>query len=119
MCFLDLPVPAVTVVSEGESTAGENYTLTCTVSVIENLAPHASVALTWTDRRGDYIQPSYVETSGANTTSTLDFSPLLLSHSGRYICNASITIPDIATVKRNAQSYNITTQSKPLYLQHS
>ena len=109
-----MPVPTVTVVSEGESTAGDNYTLTCTVSVIEDLVPHASVALSWIDNSGGSVMPSFLETSGVNTISTLYFIPLLLSHSGGYVCNASITIPDIATVKQNTQSYNVVIQSKKL-----
>ena len=112
MPLIDLPVPVITIISEGDSTAGENYTLTCSASVIEGLIPDAVVSLSWADIRGDPIQRSFMQTSGINTTSALHFSPLLLSHGGQYVCNASITISAISTVKQNSQPYDIITQSK-------
>ncbi len=106
-----MPVPSITITSEGNSTAGENYTLTCSVSVIEGLVDDASVTTSWTNNRGEPIQPDFMQTSGINKTATLEFNPLLLSHGGQYVCNASIAIAGISIVKTNSQLYDITIQS--------
>ncbi len=104
-----MPVPVIFVTGEESLTVGENYTLSCRVSVIEGLTDDALLAISWTDSGGDVIQ---MLPSGVNTTSTLVLYPLLLSSGGEYICHASITISSISVVKRNSEPYNVVTQSK-------
>ena len=113
MCFCsDLPVPAITLISEGNLTAGENFTLSCSVTVIEGLVGDALVVGSWLDGRGNPVQGDSTQMDSVNTTLTLEFNPLLSSHGGRYTCNASITISSISTVKRNSAPYDITIRSK-------
>ncbi len=107
-----MPVPVIFVTGEESLTVGENYTLSCRVSVIEGLTDDALLAISWTDSGGDVIQSDLMLPSGVNTTSTLVLYPLLLSSGGEYICHASITISSISLVKRNSEPYNVVIQSK-------
>ena len=115
-CFLDLPVPLVVISSEGSTIAGENYTLICSVSVIEGLVDDATLAISWTNEEQNTVPSTLIEVSSTNQTITLDFTPLLSSHGRRYICNASITIPAISTVKRSSETTGITVRSNVLIL---
>ena len=58
------------------------------------------------------MKSSVMEMSEVNTTVTLKFEPLLLSHGGHYTCNASITIPATSTAKQNSEPYDLTVPSK-------
>ena len=42
----------------------------------------------------------------------LHFSPVEASHGGQYICNASITIPELSIAKTSSQAYDVTVQRK-------
>ena len=68
----------------GTVTAGESYSLECTVTVTgSNDRP----TITWMDPMNNMI------TSGAVTTgsmSTLTFNPLAASHAGTYTCTATL-----------------------------
>ena len=110
----ELPAPLISITSEGNSVAGENYTLICTVSVVEGLADGASIAASWTDDRRNPLQSDILQTSNTNTTLTLEFVPLFSSHGGRYMCNASIIVPMISTVKMSSEPYDIIIQSNTL-----
>ena len=108
-----MPAPVITITSEGISTAGENYTLACTSTVIEGLVDDAVVTISWTDSSGDPVESDVMQ---SNMTSTLEFDPLLLSHGGQYICNTSIIIPVISAVKRSSEAYNIIIQGRTYFL---
>ena len=109
--FSELPLPVITISSLGRSVAGENHTLSCEVSVIDGLVDDALVTTSWTEGRGTSLQADSVQTYNENTTLTLEFTPLLSSHGGQYICTASVTIPAISVVRRNSESYDIIIQS--------
>ena len=71
-------------ISDGGATptAGQNYTLTCSVSRVENFNP--IIAYQWTKNNGTEIQV------GTNSN-TLSFSPLRLTDVGRYTCEVTIS----------------------------
>lgn len=75
--------------------------------MIEGLVDDALLTASWTDINGDTVQSDIMQTSGVNMTATLDFYPLFSSHGGRYVCNASITIPATSTVKSNSEPYDV------------
>lgn len=110
--FSELPIPAINVVSDGNSIAGENYTLTCSVTVIDGLEDDALIAASWFDGRGNPVQPDSVQTDNVNTTLTLQFNPILSSHGGPYACNATVTIPEISAARSNSQLYDVIVQGK-------
>ena len=97
-------------ISDGGLTAGDNYTVTCNVSVIPGLVEDVVVTVVWTNSQGNLLQ------SNANT---LQFEPLLSSDGGQYTCNASVAVPAISVVRRNVEAHNVIVQSKktPVYTQ--
>lgn len=107
----DLPIPAINIIRDGNSVAGENYTLICTVTVVDGLADDVVFAVSWADSNGDPVQSDSMQRDGVNTTLILEFDPLLSSHGGQYTCNASITVPAISTVRRNSEPHDIIIQS--------
>jgi len=111
----DLPVPVVLVFGPERLIAGDNGTITCYVSVIGGLVDDALVEVFWTNNNGDLLEPDSTQTVGRNRSSTIAFSPVLLSSAGLYTCSASVTIPDIAVVRRNSEPFAANIQSKTLF----
>ena len=97
-----------------DPSAGESYTLTCTVEVVEGLVVRPDVE--WLDpdnntiTNGGDITVGSQETSG--TITTLTFNPLHTSHGGEYTCRAKITIEDISVDVTSRESFDVIVQSK-------
>ena len=76
----------------GESTAGQAYTLTCTVEKADGVPLDPTVQ--WMTADGVALESTgnimigAVETSGLTSTLTLTFDTLLTSHGGNYTCEA-------------------------------
>ena len=89
----------VTITDSGISTAGQMYTLTCSVDV------PGTPSIQWQDSNGSDV------TSGDGITvsaGVLTFNPLLTSHGGGYTCQATA---EMTSVIRTAM-WNVTVQSK-------
>ena len=81
------------ITTEGSPTAGEGYTLICTVTVVEDLFSVPEV--TWLGPPGTVASGvSGPERSGSETALTLTFDPLQTSHGEDYICNAGIIVEE-------------------------
>ena len=106
-----LPLPIISIVGEGSSLAGENFTVTCTSSVVAGLSDGVVVATSWTDSEGNPLQSDTTLMSGSNTSLALVFNPLLTSHSGQYICTATISIVELSIQQMNSVPLDITVQS--------
>ena len=91
---------------------GENYTLNCTVSILEGIVGNVILSSTWTNASGNPLQPDLTTTYDASVSFILHFSPLYASHGGQYICNASVTVPELSITKKSSQTYDIITRSK-------
>ena len=106
-----LPAPQVTITPSGSSTAGNPYTLTCTVMVVNGLVVVPQVM--WL-KNGTSVVGANV-TSGmasANTTTlTLQFIPLHTSNGGQYSCIANVSIPIISITSLYNTSTNVIVQS--------
>ena len=75
--------------SGGDSVAGEQYTLTCTVTISPDLTGTPTVE--WTGDEGVMsVTEGTPETSGRVTTLTLTFDPLQDSQDGIYTCNTTL-----------------------------
>ena len=78
-------ITGVSITASGTATAGESYSLECTVTVTGS---DDQPTITW------LMGPMSNEiTSGAGTTSgmsTLTFNPLSASHAGTYTCRATL-----------------------------
>ena len=89
----------VTITDSGMSTAGQMYTLTCSVDV------PGTPSIQW-----QYSNGSVVTNGGGITVSAgvLTFNPLLTSHGGEYTCQATAETPSVI---RTAM-WDVTVQSK-------
>ena len=80
--------------SGGNTVAGEQYTLTCTVTVPESSGLSGTPTVGWTGDEGKTdVTEGTAETSGRMTTLTLTFSPLQDSQDGDYTCSATLPVP--------------------------
>ena len=112
--FSDLPQPGVTISGITTGVAGEELQLTCTVTTLANLVASAELTVQWSG--GGVGSAGVIESantvSGATSTRTLTFSPLLTSHGAQYICLATINIPSISVTKTGSNSTDVMVQSK-------
>ena len=117
---LALPQPEVIIIPDGSTTAGDVYTLSCSATVVENLAVEPDIQWLYTNGTtvgGTDITVGAVRMTGNVFTQNLTFSPLHTSHGGRYICRASVNISAISLPVISSQSsLNVTVQSKNVRL---
>ena len=102
---------------EGDTIAGDMYTLTCTVLVTEGVVDSAILLTTWTHSDGSLVtaedtNTSVSDSSGTETTLILRFSPLHTSHGGQYFCKASLEISEIALVVNGTYAVDVSAKSK-------
>ena len=83
MYYLD--ITDVSITTSGTATAGENYSLECTVTVTGSTD---QPTITWLMGPMDNMITSGVMTAGS--MSTLTFNPLAASHAGTYTCRATL-----------------------------
>ena len=85
----ELPDPIsinVSITTSGTNTAGETYSLWCSVTVTgSNDQPN----ITWLDPMNNTVPSEMFTTTG--NMSTLTFDPLAASHAGSYMCRATVT----------------------------
>ena len=109
--YIALPLPIVSIVSEGSSLAGENFTITCTSTVVAGLSDSVVVATSWTDSEGNLLQPDANLISNSNTSLALMFSPLFTSHGGQYFCTVTTSIAELSIQQMSSVPLDITVQS--------
>ena len=82
--------------SGGDTVAGEQYTLTCTVTVPESSGLSGTPTVEWTGDEGKTgFTEGTAETSGRMTTLTLTFTQLRDSQDGMYTCMAAFSCQDV------------------------
>ena len=104
--------PVVRIESAGESTAGVNHTLTCTVTLEQDL--RAPLLIQWTAPNGSIIGNETlvdVTVSRSSNSLSLTFGPLHTSHGGQYSCMVSVNVPEANVFLSGQASLNITVQS--------
>ena len=85
----DLPAPVVSISpASGSPTAGQTYSLTCSVQVVPHLVVEPSIE--WTREDGTVLNAS----SGYSLP--LNFNPLMTSNISLYTCWASVHIKSVA-----------------------
>ena len=93
--YTDLPEPIVTIGGHSatirEGTVGEDFNLTCIVTVVEYLTVKPTVK--WSAGSVSGVMVGDTTHSGVMSMKTLTFSPLCPSHQMAYICQATINIP--------------------------
>ncbi len=102
--MLELPPPEISVLSAPISEAGQSVSLSCTVTVVENLIvnPHIEWMKVGSSTIND-LNSTEMNTVVSETVSTLNvsFDPLLTSHAGQYQCRTSANISDVPVVFNN------------------
>ena len=100
--------------STGPSTAGETCSLTCDVSLIQDL--RESPVIQWVGPVGRIEDETLVgmtlSSSSPSTTMTLTFDPLHTSHGGVYWCMVSVIDPEASLSIGANSSHIVTVQSK-------
>ena len=97
LIYTDLPAPVVSIGGPPgifrEGRGGEDFNLTCNVTVVEYLTVEPTVQ--WSGGSvgsGNGVMVGDTTHSGVMSMKTLTFSPLCKSHLGLYICQATINI---------------------------
>ena len=89
------PPPTVTISPPEMPTAGESFSLTCTVTLAEGDSLIGDPAVQWMGPDGASIDSDtpQVMTDDSTVTyvSTLEFTPVQTSHRGQYTCRANST----------------------------
>ena len=93
------------------STAGDEIELTCNVTVPENLTVQPTVQWSGGSVGSEGVTESATNHTGAISTRTLTFSPLLTSHGAQYTCQAEINISSINVTKTGSMIVDIFVQS--------
>ena len=114
--FLTVPVPEV-VTTPSHTTplyAGTSVTLTCTMTLHPNVDSGESVEMRWFVP-GSLSSSQYSETglhtAGNIYTRNITISPLLIRHSGRYVCSVTVTGRNVYHATRTGD-IDITVMSK-------
>ena len=88
-----LPVPKPDVVTTPSRTtplyAGTSVTLTCTMTLHPNVDNGESVMMVWNSPGSQYSDTG-LHRSGKIYTRNITISPLLIRHSGRYLCSVTV-----------------------------
>ena len=105
------------VVSDGNSTAGETFSLVCSVETEEGVRS-ADISISWTTPDGAVIETENRTTEGRVTTGRLDFFPLSTSDRGDYTCTGRIVAESVGVNVSNdsSQEINVTSESSPIIL---
>ena len=88
----------------GVPTAGQPYSLTCSVETVPGLVVNSSIQ--WTSQDGSLLNTS----SGSSLE--LSFNPLRTSNGSMYTCHASVHITDIDVFVSGEKSREIAVMSK-------
>ena len=94
MVFNLSPVISAHIIAEGSSLAGQDYSLTCVVSVHNVTIGTPIVQWMKSGSNSTLDVQTSMETSGLEINATLHFSPLLTSDGGQYVCEARIESED-------------------------
>ena len=94
-------------------TAGKDFQLTCSVSVVEHLIAQPTVQ--WSGGSvdsGNGVTQSDTTHNGVMSVRNLTFSRLRTSHGAQYTCQADINISSISVIKTGSNSSDVMVQSK-------
>ena len=116
LIYLLVPASAVNVStsSEGTSIAGQRYVISCSVTQQDVLSVVPEI--TWHNPDGVELSGQMSSTDFENTTVysvSLEFNPLLTSHSGVYMCLVSLITSSTLSLPLNSTATStITVQSE-------
>ena len=106
----------MTVMTDGNSTAGEVLSLMCKVVTVEGVR-YEDISIMWsgpngTIQNGGHLMIEDHTTMGSVTIGRLVFSPLHTSDRGQYTCTSRISVTSVGVDVSNTSSVDITVSSK-------
>ena len=110
----------VTVYDPWAQTEGQEFNLSCVVTIIVDGLPQDRVLVFWVGPKGNAIYDNVTTQFGpANSTnvtatSVLIFKHLTSSHGGTYRCKASVNVPGLNIPPPLVQEYDLIVTSKQL-----
>ena len=112
----DLDQPLVRVMSDGNLTAGETFSLECVVETVEGVRSE-DISIVWlgpdgSEPSGDSIEIGGLTTEGTVTRGRLMFSPLHTSDRGQYSCTGRIAADSVGVDVSDTSSVEITVTSE-------
>ena len=106
VCFFicsALPPPTVSISVSGNSSAGQQYTINCSATVVAGLISNPDMKI---------VSPNSTLVADMDTTSVqYTFSPLRTSDGGQYNCTATINIPKAGIANLNTSKLKTVTVS--------
>ena len=103
--YIMSPTPAMvtaSITASGTNTAGETYSLVCSVTVTESTD---QPIITWLDPMNNPVPSEMVTRTGS--MSTLTFNPLSASNAGTYTCRATIATLSVSDERTFTVQVNI------------
>ena len=102
--------------TDGNSTAGEVFSLMCKVVTVEGVRSE-NISIMWsgpngTIQNGGRLMIEDHSTTGSVTIGRLVFSPLHTSHRGQYTCTSRILVTSVGVDVSKTSSVDITVSSK-------
>ena len=102
--------------SDGNSTAGETFSLECVVETVEGVRSE-DISIGWlgpdgSEPSGDNIEIGDLTTEGTVARGRLVFSPLHTSDRGEYTCTGRIAADSVGVDVSNTSSVEINVMSK-------
>ena len=97
----------VSITHSGTNTAGQAYSLVCSVTVTGSTD---TPTITWLDPMNSQVPSEMVSTTGS--MSTLAFNPLSASHAGTYTCRATVTVDGGMQTNANHGAVDVTVQGE-------
>ena len=111
-----MPAIEIMIGTSGSSVAGDEYTLTCTVTeLLSGLTNMPTLQWLNSDNSpvtGNDISVGEVNSMDTSATLTLTFTPLHTSHGGEYTCTAMLKSPPVEEGIVNSDMATVTVQSK-------
>ena len=95
----------------GSSTAGEMYSLQCSVETVEGVRSR-DISISWTTPDGTTVMSKNMTTTGRVARGSLIFSRLTTSHSGQYICTGRISAETVGVNISKSFSFTVNVSSK-------
>ena len=90
--------------ASGVPTAGQTYSLTCSMAVVPHLVVEPSIQ--WSRQNGGVV------TTSSGTSLKLEFNPLMTSDGDWYICRASVDITSISVSVSGVESSDLIVRSE-------
>lgn len=115
----DLIPPILNIEVEGDSVAGQAFTLVCRITLPDGLSTEPQIS--WLSPQGDVLTSEGELTVGSQpvlgnpsrlVTYVTQFSPLLTSHGGTYTCQATVSSPYGTIQPSSSVAQKVTVASK-------